>query len=408
MGEKQMRENKEGKMKKRNFTNGMLAVAIVSMLSGMGCKEEKAVETVKQAKEIPVRIATIENKLFEDRIYVQGTLESKYFANVSARVSGTIQEMPVDKGDAVAAGKTKLFTIDKENRERELLKSRQAVAVAEQNLNVAKANVEKIRVELKKAELDKNRYERLHENGTATDNELELYTTQYAQACAGMKYAEATEGAVAEQLTSARIACQIAEKDLADCTVYAPISGVVSQRYKELGEQGSSGSTIIRIEGTDEIEAVAFVSAQYYSKIAVGKTKMRVNLNGQPAGEYTITYKSPVIDPTLRTFEIKTVMTGNMNTGVVAGAMADITVIMDSHEGLAVPTHSLLTRRLGQMVYLAKDGKAVPCYLTSGLENEGMTEIKALEGGQNITAGDVVLAEGQYLVSDNDAIKIQE
>ena len=196
-------------------------VCVVAVLAVFGCKKEEAAENavVKEEKVVTVKVLPIEKRVFEDRIQVQGTLEAKNYANVSARVDGTLEELLVDKGDVVIEKSTKLFVVDKANRERAVETARQGVATAKQNLKVAQANVERVRVELKKAELDKDRFVRLFKNGSATANELELYTTQFEQARAGLKYAEASEGAATEQVKSAEIHLATAEKDLADCTV---------------------------------------------------------------------------------------------------------------------------------------------------------------------------------------------
>ena len=389
---------------------GMALPALALALSVGGCggkgKAEAGGEAVA-SREISVKAAPIEKRLFMDKVHVQGTLESSVFANVSARVDGTIEEMYVDKGDYVEAGKSRLFTIDKANRERAVATARQNVAMARQNLNVARASMEKARVEYRKAELDKDRYERLHKSGTATDNELELYTTRFEQARAGMKYAEASEGAVAEQVKSAEIALEVAEKDLGDCTVYAPVSGVVSKRLKEPGEQGSKGGVMLRIDDTSAIEAVAYMPAKYYSRVLVNETAMRIAVDGRDAGQYRISYKSPVIDPALRTFEVRALLAGDSSRGIVPGAMADIDIVLEQREALAVPTHSIVSRRLGTLIYLPQDGKAVPCLVECGLENDGMTEIRPAEGA-GLQEGTLAVTEGQSLVSDNDRIRIQE
>lgn len=382
-----------------------LAVAALAVImAGCDKKEEEGGQAVVQDKTRAVRVCNVVKYHFEDKILVQGTLEAKNYANVAARVDGNLVEIAVDKGDTVEAGKTRLFTSDKDNRERTVDTARQNLAAMRQNHKVALANVERVKVELKKADMDKERYVRLHKNGSATDNEVELYMTQYEQACAGLKYAEASADAVAEQVKGAEIALAIAEKDLADCIIYAPISGVVSKRLKEPGEQGSRGGVVLRIEDLSKIEAVAHIPAQYYSRVIPGETKIRLAIDGKDAGEYAITYRSPVIDTTLRTFEIKALIAGDANRGLVPGAMADITMVMLSREALAVPTHSVLQRNKGTMVYVPRDGVAVPCLVKTGLENEGLTEVS----GEGIEEGAQIISEGQYMLSDNDKINIQE
>ena len=181
----------------------MAIAAVAAMLSGCDKKTDETATAAEEVKRIAVRTVKVEKRTFEDRIQVQGTLQAKNFANVAARVEGNLVEIAVDKGDKVEAGKTKLFEVDKENRERAVETARQNVAVLRQNHKVALANLKKVEVELKKAALDKERYVRLHKTGSATDNEVELYTTQYEQVTAALEYAKASADAVAEQAKAA-------------------------------------------------------------------------------------------------------------------------------------------------------------------------------------------------------------
>ena len=98
------------------------------------------------------------------------------------------------------------------------------------------------------------------------------------------------------------------------------------------------------------------------------------------------------------------VLTHRFAVLVKLSPMADITMLLVSREGLGVPTHSILNRRNGTMVYLPNDGKAVPCLVKCGLENDGMTEVT----GEGLSEGTAIISEGQYMLSDNDAIRIQE
>ena len=95
---------------------------------------------------------------------------------------------------------------------------------------------------------------------------------------------------------------QIAEKDLRDSLVYAPISGTVSMRLSEPGETGQPGMPILRIADPSEIEVSAFLPAQYYSQIIPGQTNMRVSVYGLDLKKQQLYYipaelkiKKPVI-----------------------------------------------------------------------------------------------------------------
>ena len=103
------------------------------LATGCGKKESAATEEISRA--LAVRVLPADVRSFERRLAVQGSLESKSFANVASRADGNLDAVWVDEGDAVVAGKTALFQIDSANRENALAIAKQDLAVA--NLELA-------------------------------------------------------------------------------------------------------------------------------------------------------------------------------------------------------------------------------------------------------------------------------
>ncbi len=357
--------------------------------------------TPADARTLAVRVETAAERPFERRLTVQGTFEARRYANVAARTDGNLDAIWVDEGDTVTAGETRLFQIDPVQRRNALTIAEQALDVAKASLQVAVASAEQARVTARKAQADFERYARLHEQGTVTDNEYEVHLTQNAQAQAGVAVAEAHVDLATRQGKQAEAALAIAHKNLEDALVVAPISGVVSQRRAEPGEQMSVGHVILRIDDLSEVEAAAFLPAQYYAEVTPGKTTFRLTVGGRDAGTHTVTYRSPTINPTLRTFEVKGRV--DASTGLaVPGNMADLTLVFATRQGLGVPTASLLTRAGRQVVFVVRDGRAAQVEVTTGLQNDAWTEI--LTG---LAAGDRVVTEGQTQLRDGAPVDVR-
>lgn len=380
-----------------------LALPLVAVCLG-GCGKSSPVETSQDttaARAIAVRASAAVPRAFERRLSVQGSLEAKRFAHVAARVEGNLDALWVDEGDVVVAGETRLFQIDPVGLSNSVFIAEQALAVAKAGQAVAEASAGKTRAEARKTALDHDRYVRLHKEGKVSDNEYETQEVLNEQAKAGIAVAVANVDLAARQAQQAEAALAIARKKLDDSLVIAPISGLVSSRSAEPGEQMSVGHVVLRIDDLSVIEAAAFVPAQYYADVQPGATRFRLGLNGREAGVHGITYRSPTINPALRTFEIRgqvAVAAG----AAVPGSMADLTLVFEARQGLAVPSSAVLVRGAKEVVFVVKDGAAASREVQTGLQNDGWTEVVA-----GITAEDQVVIEGQTQLRDGSPVEVR-
>ena len=378
----------------------LVAAALAALPLTNGCGKKTAAAAEKSAPALAVRAQAAAERTFERRLTVQGSLEAKNYANVASRIEGNLEKIWVDEGDAVAAGKTALFQVDAANRQNSLNIAEQNLAVAEASLAVAKASAQKTEAEAHKATLDFDRYDRLHQDGRVSDNEFEGAQVQFESAKAAIAVAKAQVDLAERQVKQAEASRAIAQKNLEDAKVIAPISGVVSSRTAEPGEQMSVGKVILRIDDLSTVEAAAYLPAQYYPEVVPGQTEFRLGIAGHEAGQHAVTYRSPTINTVLRTFEIKGQIK-NADDLAVPGSMADLTIVFETRQGLGVPSASILVRNGKSTVFLVQDGKAVAREVTGGLQNDGWTEI--LSG---LKAGETVVTEGQTQLRDGLPVEV--
>ena len=386
-------------MKSNRIALSLLAAALAAGLLAAGCGK-KEVAAAESARPLAVRVLPAESRAFERRLTVQGTLEAKNFANVASRADGNLDAIWVDEGDPVVADETALFQIDPISRENALTIAKQNLAVAEASLEVAEASARKTDAEARKANLDFARYERLRKEDKVSANEFEAAEVARAQAQAGLAVANAQVDLAERQVKQAEAALSIAEKNLADARIVAPISGVVSARSAEPGEQMSVGRVVLRIDDLSVVEAAAYLPAQYYPDVVPGQTTFRLGINGREAGAHAVTYRSPTIDPTLRTFEIK----GKVEAAdglAIPGQMADLTLVFESRQGLGIPSASILDRNGKSTVFVVRDGHAVAREIQPGLQNDAWTEI--LSG---LEPGESVVTEGQTQLRDGLPVEV--
>jgi multidrug efflux pump subunit AcrA (membrane-fusion protein) len=387
-------------MKSNPISLGLLTLSLASALLASGCGKQESAVGAETVRSLAIRAQAVASRDFERRLTVQGTLESKNFANVASRADGNLETIWVDEGDVVVAGETALFQIDPASRQNSLTISEQDLAVSKASLAVAQAAAQKTAAEARKATLDFDRYSRLHKDGRVSDGEYEAQEVQHEAAKAAVAVAEAQVDLAERQVKRAEAALAIAEKNLADTKVIAPISGVVSRRMAEPGEQMAVGHVLLRIDDLASVEAAAFLPAQYYPEVAPGKTEFRLAVNGREASTHAVTYRSPTINPVLRTFEIK----GKVEAAdglAVPGNMADLTLVFENREALGIPSSSILVRAGKSVAFVVQNGKAVSREIQTGLQNDGWTEI--LSG---LEAGEQVVVEGQTQLRDGMAVEV--
>lgn len=366
-------------------------------------QDAPASEPAEQVQRIPVVTTPAVTRDFERSLIVQGNVEAKRYAMVSPRISGVLDGVAVDEGDAVTAGETVLFTTDAVALEKSVQIARHNLTVAQCARRQAQANLQKVNVDLNKARLDFERFERLYEKKAVTTDALEQQQSRHEQLSAAATLATAQVDLAAAQADQAAAALAIAEKDLADATIVAPINGTVSARLQEPGESGNPGMPVVRIDDTSVVEIAAFLPAQYYASIVPGQTPVRMQVAGIDLGSRVVTYKSPTIDPRLRVFAIKCLLE-NRPQGVAPGAMADIAVILQTRRGLGVPARAIQQRRGLSVVFVVENNVARQQAVTTGLESDGWVELVQAD----LPEGAAVVTMGQYMVEQGTAVSVQQ
>ena len=365
-----------------------------------GCAKREAANVTTLAEEpLPVVAVAAEKGVSERAATVQGSLEAVDSAIVSARVPGPLLRVCVDLGDPVKAGETVLFEVDPVTVSNQVTIAREAAATARAQVAVAEANVRKAQAVADKAVRDDERFGRLHDEERVSDNEWERVRTQREASEADAAVAEASLQLARQQVSQAEAQLAIAERQLADATVLAPCDGTVAARLREPGEMVGAGTPVVKVSGTDQLKALAFLPARHYAEVVPGETELTIRVGDAEPIAAKVAAKSPEIDPRLRVFEIKALVPGSGSAA--PGAMADFRIVFERREGLSVPQEAVLSRAAGTVVFVAgEDGTAKETPVEVGLRDGGRAEI--LSG---LAPGDPVIVQGQTQLYDGRAIR---
>ncbi|HSW39233.1 MAG TPA: efflux RND transporter periplasmic adaptor subunit [Acidobacteriota bacterium] len=377
----------------------MLGVCIAGCRDDAG-KQTEGGSSAALSESRPVYLEAARSMTFASVLTPIGDVRVKNSASVAARVPGILDDIFVDEGDIVVAGKTSLFQTDALKLTKGVEAARMELAVNEYGVMERLANLEQLQAAYNKARLDYERHRRLYEKDKAvTASVFEVMESQFLQAAAAQKHAEHSVGLARKETEQARANLMIAEKDLDDSLVRAPISGVVTRRLLEPGEMAAAGTPVLRIEDVSVVEISAFLPEEAYADVIPGSTAVTIHVGDIHLRNQVVSYKSPTVNPDLRTFEIRCLVR-NPQAGVVPGRIARLEVLIKSREGVGVPRDSIVSMAAGPVVFIREGDQARMVRVETGLQTDGWIEIvggDVLSGAQVVTAGKDALRDGDII-----------
>jgi RND family efflux transporter MFP subunit len=280
-------------MKKRSVA---LMLTITALFALVACGEK---EVEKKDEVRPVRVMTLADpEPFSGR-WFPGKATATQEANLSFRVSGTVEVIPVDIGDNAKKGDL-LARLDPKDYQ-----------VA---LNDAKAQLKKARAGLDLAESEYARVARVYEKdpGAVSKSLVDVRKAELDTARA--------------QIVSAQAVVESAEDNLGYTYLKAPYDGVVVTKFVEQFEDVQAKQEVIRVLDTRQIEFTVQVPETLMKNIDIVRSiggadvvfdiypdvrvKAEVNEVGKEASKTTRTYPVTLIMEQPEEFTILPGMTG--------------------------------------------------------------------------------------------------
>ncbi len=292
--------------------------------------------------------------------------------------TGVIAQMFVEEGEAIQQGQV-IASLDDSS-------FRAARLVAEAKLQAARAEVAFYANELTKKE--------------SLLNKKAVSDAEFNRAVFELQKAEAAVAVAQAELQ--RIDIELQKKIL-----IAPISGIVAKRYLDVGSPVVPGSnkTILLIQCNDVFADIE-LGERLFPSIKVGQpVRVKMDALGGKMFAGTVFRIGSEIDKKSRTFIIK-VKVANPKFVLRPGMFARAEIILS--EGSApvyIPEKALIhTSKDGSAadLFVIKNGVSLKRKVTLGESNEGRIQI--LRG---VSAGDVVIIEGQNRTSDLDEVNME-
>jgi HlyD family secretion protein len=233
---------------------GVVFVLIIVLIGG-----KKAGLFGKTGNFKPVETEQLAKIDIVETVSATGKIQPEVEVKISSEVSGEIIELPFKEGQQVKKGDL-LVKINPDLIESALNRSQATY----QNI---KANLAQAEASLKQAKADYDRNKTLFEKGV-------ISKATWDQSVAAYETAEAAKESAYYSVQSAAATVNEARDNLGRTTIYAPMSGTISQLNVELGErvvgtQQMAGTEILRVANLNNMEVEVDVNENDIVKVAI-------------------------------------------------------------------------------------------------------------------------------------------
>jgi membrane fusion protein (multidrug efflux system) len=308
---------------------------------------------------VPVEVSELALGPIESVLAFSANLEAERQVSVVAEAQRQVTELLVEEGDRAQRGQILL----------RLQNDEQVSAL------------EKVKSQVAKAEREFVRQERLFEQDLISEEDFNNASYEL------------------EQL---RISLTDAERELGYTEVRAPISGTVTARMINLGDQVQIGQELFELIDFESIVARIYVPEKHISELRTG---LPAHVSAQAAAglDYACSVKriAPIVDPKSGTVKV-TVAVGALPS-LRPGMYVDVNLITSTHpEAVLVPKRAVVYDNDQMYVYRLKDKDRVERVFIQPL----LADKYNVEPVSGLNVGDRVVIAGQAGLKEGALVKL--
>jgi RND family efflux transporter MFP subunit len=384
----------------------IIALILLGMMAGLSVLifkqfRDKTVsgEKDKALQPVPVDVAKIQHGPIVLRRTFSGTLEALSEFVVSPKVSGRVEKLFVNLSDTVKRGQV-VAELDND----EYI---QAVAQAQADLLVAKANLARSKSNLDISNREFVRTESLLKRGIASGSEFDSARADQMAKQAELEVAEA-------QVTKAKSSLKTANIRLGYTKVTAGWTGgdehrIVAERYLDEGQTVAANAPLLLIVELDPIIGVVFVSEKDYARLKPGQL-ISITTDAYSGEEFKgkIDRIAPVFKKSTRQARVEMIIE-NPRHRLKPGMFIRTTVVMEKvHDATMIPQQALTTRNDKSGIFIVSDdGQSVVWReVKTGISDGDSVQVEDKDlSGRVVTLGQQLIKDGSAIIIGNNQHK---
>ena len=224
------------------------------------------------------------------------------------------------------------------------------------------------------------------------------------EALASAKSWEAEIIAAETAVEQAKVALSLAQERFSDATITAPISGILSMRYLDLGGFASPTAPIFEVVDMDTVKATVSVIEADLNKLDPENQEARIEVDAlaQPVTG-KISLISPVLDQASRSAKVE-IAIDNAALSLKPGMFAKVRIPVKIHQNaILLPRSAIIedSAKQTQTVFVVADGRSKRRQVEMGLVDGSRVEITT-----GISEGEQVVIAGQHTLKDDEEVTV--
>jgi HlyD family secretion protein len=429
-------------MNKQKLLIGIVVLSVLLFAALVGTRvQQKKVRTQALKQQVPppvaVAVRSPRQGRMADSLRLSGQVVAEQQVELVPKASGRLARLWVQEGSPIKAGQL-LAEIEHLELDAQILQAQASIEAARANLKQlrngplqtqiaqARASVRQLEALLKQLQTTQTQHERdylrqqaLAAEGVVTAQQLEMSRTQMTaaqqqilameQQIAGARASlqMLLDGTRPEQIAAAQAQVHQAEATLSlyraqlqNYYLYAPLTGVITQKRLDPGNMVGPSSPILSLARTSVPEIEIFLPEREREKVQPGQ-RVNVYRSGQNPLVATVHRVSPVVDAQTRL--VKLTVRPEGGSGLVAGGIVECELVLkEQMRTLVVPVEAVVRQQNQTLVYLVKDQKVSARSVLTGLRTPEEIEIR-----QGLRPTDAVIVRGTQFVQPGDRVQVQ-
>jgi RND family efflux transporter MFP subunit len=346
-------------MKKSSLTRSSL---LVLCLGAVGACKGPSADAAAVREDPPVSVQTEAARSIDvpRTLRLTGTLRGDRETDLAANASGRVLATSVERGEQIKPGQV-LAKLD--------------TRAASLSAVDARAQVDSIRAQEEQARVECDRYEQLKAKGAITDLEYQQKITQ----CRTLP--------LNVQAASARAA--LAAQNVGDGVIRAPFTGVVTERYVEVGQYVRQDSRIVTIVSADPLRLQIAVPEAQVASIKEGADvtfSVAAYVDRRFSGK--VKFVSGALRATTRDLVVEA-MVPNPDRALLPGMFADIALTIGTDKLPSVPASALTQKDEQSRVFVVTAGQLEERIVALGPTLDGRVSItRGVKDGEQVVVSD--------------------
>jgi RND family efflux transporter MFP subunit len=392
-------------------TAATLAVAAVSAALSGGCSSQKAAVTEASGSPaaVSVGVAPVTRRSLVRQLTVSSELVPFQEIDLYAKEAGYIKELLVDYGTRVQTGQL-LAVLEIPELQMQLDQDAAAIRNQQDVVQQNQHQIERVEALVKDYQLQFTRLKSVSDKkpGLVAQQEVDDSEGKYMAADAQLEAAKSALQSARSELAGAQ-AKEQRDRVLFDYSkIYAPFSGVITQRYANYGtlvQAGTSSSTnvlpIAKLSEDDKFRLVIPVPESYVKYIHIGDAvDVHVPSLDRHFPGRVGRFSTDVAQDT-RTMHTE-VDVLNPNRVLMPGLYADATITLErKDDALSVPLQAINHEANGNTVFVVTPNNTIAIRsIQVGLQNADWAEVKS-----GLNEGDSVVVSDRASLKDGAAVQ---